>query len=271
MNKLKDWDCDVALLAYNHTTKKVFTAGTVAGTNFLAEKPEVEWGFHSSVMRQKESNHRPISLKDRVTNVLNDKWRSFSGRYTGFPYKDVQEGKYNLEGLPEDFILKKPGEMGRGKLETILAHKDSIVINPKQYTWGPNPPTATGMDRAAATGPNPPTATGMDRAAATGPNPPTATGMDRAAATGPNPPTATGMDRAAATGPNPPTATGMDRAAATGPNPPTATGMDRAAIAEHNPSDERTKQKLPVQCRGGYLYRKFKTGSGSEDQVLVAT
>ncbi|CAH1242591.1 Hypp6865 [Branchiostoma lanceolatum] len=107
LNKLREWDCDVALLSYNHKSRRVYNTGTDAGKRFIKNNPQVEWAFHSSVANERGS---------------------FSGRYDGFPYQGVKEKKYHLEGLPEGFELKKPGEMRKGKLDTILRLKDVIVI-----------------------------------------------------------------------------------------------------------------------------------------------
>ncbi|CAH1242439.1 Hypp6704 [Branchiostoma lanceolatum] len=71
--KLYDWDCDVALLTYNHTTMDVFKVGTEAEERFLQNNPQVNGAF---IPRCNYKNHKPLNLKDQVTNLLNDKWRT---------------------------------------------------------------------------------------------------------------------------------------------------------------------------------------------------
>ncbi|CAH1242333.1 Hypp6584 [Branchiostoma lanceolatum] len=126
--KLNDWDCDVALLTYNHTNKDVFKVGTEAGERFLQNNPQVEWGFHYSAVSERNNlNHKPLNLKDQVTNLLNDKWHldSEDNEYKRTK-KRVHKRKlsafkiFDPKNLPANRVAR--AQYGREELDTVLDH-----------------------------------------------------------------------------------------------------------------------------------------------------
>ncbi|CAH1277469.1 Hypp9644 [Branchiostoma lanceolatum] len=155
MTSLNEAGCDLLLLGYHHQSKKSYQSGTPAGRAFLQENEDLEWNFSSSVSKSKNGNQMDQKmLVEKAIELLNQKWQMSSGKGTRFRYGDYEKGLVKVEGLPEGFILKKPGKLKMDQLKQLLACKDKIlvkVLSKETAGDGPShtvstPPAETDMD-----------------------------------------------------------------------------------------------------------------------------
>ncbi|KAI8493214.1 Fibrinogen- domains (FReDs) [Branchiostoma belcheri] len=132
LQKLQACGCDAVAAVYNHNTKDVYVDGTPEGSRMM---PNLAWDFGVCFggpgNKPKDGTDGTKALKEEVMALLTEKWRLTSGKSTRFPYAALKRGEVSVEGLPEDFNLKKPGEMGREKLQVILDRREEISVKPQ--------------------------------------------------------------------------------------------------------------------------------------------
>ncbi|KAI8511888.1 hypothetical protein Bbelb_109880 [Branchiostoma belcheri] len=163
LQKLQARGCDAVAAVYNHNTKDVYVDGTPEGSRMM---PNLAWDFGvcfggpGSADKPKDGTDGTKALKEEVMALLTEKWlalvasggvvvRAFdyeagrpgfdselylghgSGKSTRIPYAALKRGEVSVEGLPEDFNLKKPGELGREKLQVILDRREEISVKPQ--------------------------------------------------------------------------------------------------------------------------------------------
>ncbi|CAH1242176.1 Hypp6485 [Branchiostoma lanceolatum] len=153
MTALNEAGCDLLLLGYHQQSKTSYQSGTQAGRAFLQENEDLEWKFSSSVSKNGSQMDQKM-LVEKAIELLNQKWEMSSGRGTRFHYGDHEKGLVKVEGLPEGFILKKPGKLKMDQLKQLLDCKDKILVKvlsketagdgPSQTV--PTPPPETNMD-----------------------------------------------------------------------------------------------------------------------------
>ncbi|KAI8486710.1 hypothetical protein Bbelb_354580 [Branchiostoma belcheri] len=132
LNKLQSCGCDAYFMAVNHNTNKAMQHGTDAGLKYMAEKhPDLLWEFGTSVSGGDQDDTKKM-MQDEVMDLLTQKWQLSSGATSRFPYAKLRRGEIALEGLPENFAMAKPREMGVDRLRKLLACKDRIVVKVKE-------------------------------------------------------------------------------------------------------------------------------------------
>ncbi|XP_078685562.1 uncharacterized protein LOC144918569 [Branchiostoma floridae x Branchiostoma belcheri] len=112
LNKLQSCGCDAYFMAVNHNTNKAMQHGTDAGLKYMAENMQICYQDDTKKMMQ-----------DEVMDLLTQKWQLSSGATSRFPYAKLRRGEIALEGLPENFAMAKPREMGVDRLRKLLAQE----------------------------------------------------------------------------------------------------------------------------------------------------
>ncbi|KAI8511856.1 hypothetical protein Bbelb_109560 [Branchiostoma belcheri] len=131
LNKLQSCGCDAYFMAVNHNTNKAMQHGTDAGLKYMAEKhPDLLWEFGTSVSGGDQDDTKKM-MQDEVMDLLTQKWPVIRGNQPLSNAK-LRRGEIALEGLPENFAMAKPREMGVNRLRKLFACKDRIVVKVKE-------------------------------------------------------------------------------------------------------------------------------------------
>ncbi|XP_033106553.1 uncharacterized protein LOC117108587 [Anneissia japonica] len=113
------------------STRATFKFGTSKGETFIGSK-QLEQHFTTFVYGSDISSDSDLALKKdlrtQVQNLFNEKFMLATGK-PHVSYKDVDNGRYLVSGLPNGIQIKRPSSYSVASLRTILAEGKDITFS----------------------------------------------------------------------------------------------------------------------------------------------